>query len=357
MSKPTIQIFAPSLDAFMGKYINNFQDHLNCSWCTHTVSSDLSKKFKNTNIQEDLDYLYRGNDPRIYTEFLDRACREKSDLLFLPRLTHPEYLLFDLEHRSNLNSKIVISIFAFELFSTSRSRRLALSRLINNKLIKKVIVHNLLGSDCFFPKSLDDSDLDKSKLIFLDEPFYEDKNLYSIKESNTNTQRRQPLGLYFGNLFFGKGVDILLNSANYLNSDAMIKICGNFKKANFKLPNFDAHNLVIEDRYFSEQDMVQEFLNSDFVILPYRKTYMFGTSGILLQAARAGKPVLVPNFNPFNQVIEMYKIGRTFQPEDSFSLAEGIDHMVSENKDFKPELEEYVQTRTTWHDLVKVILE
>ena len=131
--------------------------------------------------------------------------------------------------------------------------------------------------------------------------------------------------LYFGNWFYGKGVDILIKSSKYLDKSIKIIIVGNSNTLNFSFKlDKKNKNIKIINRYVSNIEMYKIFKSVDAVVLPYRKTYTYGTSGVLVNSVQSFKPVLVPNFYPFNEIINKYNIGTKFIPENHKSLAKGI---------------------------------
>ena len=70
--------------------------------------------------------------------------------------------------------------------------------------------------------------------------------------------------------------------------------------------------------------MYKIFKSVDAVVLPYRKTYLYLSSGVLVNSIQSFKPAIVPNFYPFNEIINKYKVGVKFKPDNHKSLAKGI---------------------------------
>ena len=132
--------------------------------------------------------------------------------------------------------------------------------------------------------------------------------------------------LYFGRIKYAKGPDILADAKKYMSEYVKITIAGPLED------DLDLENKV--DEYMpwliSEIDVPNLFRKADLVVLPYRKLYKNGHSTVLIQACEYRKPVVVPDFFPFNKVVYEYKIGKVFKSEDSLDLARTINSFLSD---------------------------
>ena len=107
-------------------------------------SSLFSKESDRFIIDPSVDYLFKNNDPRLYEKFLDLAIDHSEAILFIPRLTHPEFLYSELLLRDKpAFSYLYFSIFAFELVSKSRARSLVLQNLISLTPIARACIHSI----------------------------------------------------------------------------------------------------------------------------------------------------------------------------------------------------------------------
>jgi glycosyltransferase involved in cell wall biosynthesis len=70
--------------------------------------------------------------------------------------------------------------------------------------------------------------------------------------------------------------------------------------------------------------MFNLFRDADLVVLPYRKTYKFGSSGVLIQAIQSNTPVVVPNISPFKEIVKKFNLGEVFISENNSSLKNTI---------------------------------
>ena len=139
--------------------------------------------------------------------------------------------------------------------------------------------------------------------------------------SNSLENKSKLKVLYFGRIKEAKGIDVLIDAINYLPDNIEVIIAGEPD------PDYDVSklkNLSADIGFINEEKMDNYFRMNDVIVLPYTKSYEYGHSSILLQACDYKKPVIVPNFFPFNEIIKEYKIGKTFKAEDPVSLAETI---------------------------------
>ena len=78
-------------------------------------SSLFSKESDRFIIDPSVDYLFKNNDPRLYEKFLDLAIDHSEAILFIPRLTHPDF--YTQNYCFVINLPLVIFIFQFSLLS------------------------------------------------------------------------------------------------------------------------------------------------------------------------------------------------------------------------------------------------
>ena len=280
-------------------------------------------KIKNAKciVQGDLDYFFKMHDPRVYDNFFFFAKRKNITRLLFPRLSFPEYLYSSIISY-NFNYKIYLSTMAFELFSKSLGRLTILKKILLNRKVKSLIIHSAINKFMKIPKKFSINKNIQKKLIFVSEPIYHPhKKFFNKKKFNLKNFKV----LYFGNLFYGKGVDILIKSSKYLDKNTKIIIAGNFDTLNFTFKLEKKYqNIKIINKYISDADMYKLFKSVDAVVLPYRRTYMHLSSGVLTNSIQSSKPVIIPNIHPFTEIIDRYKVGVMFETENPRNLAKAI---------------------------------
>lgn len=356
MNKKII-IFVEKYDGFMKIYINNIVKSLLKKRFKIFLyyKSNIKIKYTHCIVQKDLEYFLKMHDPRIYEKFFLFSKKKNIDKIFIPRFSFPEYLYSSIIS-INYNYKIYLSTFAFELFSKSIGRLTILKKLLLEKRVKNLVIHSVLNKYLTTPKKfLINKDIQK-KLFFVSEPrYHSDKKFLDINKRKLSNFKL----LYFGNFFYGKGLDILIKSTKNISKSIKIVIAGNAGTLNYSLKIKKNKNIIIINKYFSDNEMYKLFKSVDGVILPYRKTYTYGTSGVLVNSAQAFKPILVPNVYPFADVIKKYKFGKTFLVENSDSIKKNIYKLqdLVKKKYFKKNyFLHYLNDLNNWDDFIKKIL-
>jgi glycosyltransferase involved in cell wall biosynthesis len=92
--------------------------------------------------------------------------------------------------------------------------------------------------------------------------------------------------------------------------------------------------------------------------MPYRESYLDGTSGVLVQSALSGKPICVPNIRPFNEIVREFGIGTSFAPNDSAAVANALMEIdVTENAtDYRGHWEDYLRKISSWEEIASAYL-
>ena len=183
-------------------------------------------------------------------------------------------------------------------------------------------------------------------------------NTINFKKKN-DYQKRAKYILYFGNFFYGKGVDILIKAFSKIKKKIKLVLCGNQKTQNFKFKIKKIKNIKLINEYVSNNFMYDLFKKSEIVILPYRKTYEYGTSGVLLNAIQAYKKIIFPNIEPFKKIKSIYKIGKMFNVENPIDLRKKIiSSLTSKNLNINiNNYNKYLNDTNSWEDIAKIIVE
>ena len=96
---------------------------------------------------------------------------------------------------------------------------------------------------------------------------------------------------------------------------------------------------------------------NNVLILPYRNTYENGTSGVLVQAALAGRLMIVPDIFPFNEVVNKYSLGLTFDAGSADSLAKSIDNIIENYHSIysKAKFKDFIENISSWNYMANLI--
>jgi len=119
--------------------------------------------------------------------------------------------------------------------------------------------------------------------------------------------------LFFGNIDYYKGLDILIDSFERLpekfRQETRLLIAGNSKSADFKKiiqEKIDSplikERILAKIRYIADEEVEKYFMAADCIVLPYRNIYQ---SGVIFMAYTFGLPIIVSDIGNFkNDMVE-----------------------------------------------------
>lgn len=125
------------------------------------------------------------------------------------------------------------------------------------------------------------------KVLYTNDPLYENPSIFEnykiISRDKFSESINKKILLFFGNPFYGKGLDIPIRAMDYLSKDYNLFIGSDLQNSNFKIQEFkNKPNLIIYDRFISESEMPLLFNASNIVFRPHRKSYEHVTSGVFI---------------------------------------------------------------------------
>ncbi|WP_282038274.1 glycosyltransferase [Saccharicrinis aurantiacus] len=168
-----------------------------------------------------------------------------------------------------------------------------------------------------------------------------------LKSDIINSIKKDKLNLlFFGQISLTKGIDILIDSLNYINPEINLKL-------NIIIAGVDKSNLITKKklppnvlkicRYINDSELNYLFTKTDFLLLPYKKIYQ---SGVLDTAVYFEKPSLLSDikyFRDFN--INYPSFSLIVSTSSAIAYAESIENLTKLNlsdKFFtKPDLNKY----------------
>jgi len=169
---------------------------------------------------------------------------------------------------------------------------------------------------------------------------YTDKHITkSIAREKIEIPDGKRVILFFGLIRKYKGLEYLVSAFHNIKEElenTVLLIVGNIHNENsddfkFYLDFIDriSHDddIICINEYVHFEKINFYFLASDVVVLPYIKTY---TSGVLLAAYAAGRPVIVTDTGALNEVVEVGKSGFIVPPKDVDALAQAIVKTLSD---------------------------
>jgi colanic acid biosynthesis glycosyl transferase WcaI len=84
--------------------------------------------------------------------------------------------------------------------------------------------------------------------------------------------------------------------------------------------------LTFKEGRLTDEELQEEIERCDVVLAPYQR--FVGSSGVLIWAASAGKPVLTQNFGLLHRLAEDYRLGITANTSDAKQLAEAMERLI-----------------------------
>ncbi len=212
--------------------------------------------------------------------------------------------------------------------------------------VRNVIVHSKRSADF-----LNDFGFSNNKFYVPHFKYCFNRN-YKLDDIAMDVRNAVVLGkinlLFFGNITYSKGVDVLIESINALESDIVRKINviiagkdldGTIHKTHF---NDDiSYNLIL--RHIEDDELIYLYQNIQYVILPYRKT---SQSGVLEMSFYFKKPIIASNIPYFNQVLtEFPSFGILSSVDYGISLKEAIRNYSNREYYVKKDYDKYTHRR------------
>lgn len=151
--------------------------------------------------------------------------------------------------------------------------------------------------------------------------------------NDLNISMNQKVVLFFGNIDYYKGLDILIESLNYLpaklSEKIVLLIAGNYKspayieQINQMIEHSKSRSQIIAHIRFIPDDQIEKyFMASDCIALPYRDIYQ---SGVLFLAYSFGLPAIATRVGNFENDIVNEKTGIFADAIDPYSFANALE--------------------------------
>ena len=172
--------------------------------------------------------------------------------------------------------------------------------------------------------------------------------LPSISPSETRrkwgVESERRLALFFGSLAERKGVTQTLDAVRLLSRENQTKLClalvGHVAPAYQDalieqldiLKKSSRVQIVKALRFVSDTEMINLFSASDLILLPYQRHA--GSSGILVRAAQAGKPVLGSNYGLIGRYIRDFGLGIEVESSRPDDIASGMSQWLESPQNF-----------------------
>jgi glycosyltransferase involved in cell wall biosynthesis len=203
----------------------------------------------------------------------------------------------------------------------------------------------------------------KSKYLLSPHPVYNhfgDKVSKEDALNNLKIEGDKKVILFFGLIREYKGLDILIEAFNNLDSSYRLIIAGesygSFEKySNLIEKNINRERISVFNNYIPDSQVPYLFCASDVVILPYRSATQ---SGITAIAQHFEKPVITTDVGGLKESIEKTGIGIVVPKADSNLLAIAIKDFFATNKaiELKSKITE-INRIYSWSNFAQKIIE
>jgi len=266
-----------------------------------------------------------------YGDVLARARDAGAARVHVCFLADPRPLVAALDLERTDGPRVTASLFGLARCLRSPAHRRAAARLLAQPAVEALLVHSNDPRRCRADAHRLGL-LASPKVRWLHDPVYDEPERYSLPRARARAalglDPRAFLALALGRASRKKGFDLLLEAARRLSDVPGIAVilAGDLSAAPPGLlpAGPPPPNVMLVDRFLDDDDMSRYVAASDLVVLPYRRDYRHDTSGVLVQACLAHRPVLVPDLEPFRDLVAERRLGGTFRCEDADALARAI---------------------------------
>lgn len=165
---------------------------------------------------------------------------------------------------------------------------------------------------------------------------------FDVQPSDAIIELRQELGLdparkvllLFGVIDQRKGIYQVLEALQQLTAAQQAKLTlllvGRLAEADratvlasiAALQQNSSLQIIIQDRFVHDKEIQRYFAVADIILALYQRHV--GSSGILLQAAAAGKPVLASNYGLMGELVRQHQLGAVIDSTNSAQIAEAM---------------------------------
>ena len=189
----------------------------------------------------------------------------------------------------------------------------------------------------------------------------EEKENNSTKETVLNSNETSIL--FFGQISFYKGIDILLEAVKVMKEkNFVIKIYGRPEIDINQFLNYSEINGISDKvewnlSYLSNFELDEALKSSDILVFPYRH---IDQSSALMSSLIYGKPIVASKIGGFKEILKDKVNGYLFEKENFDELALKLDSLISSKSDRKKfGLNNYELSKNwpSWLEISKITLD
>jgi glycosyltransferase involved in cell wall biosynthesis len=171
------------------------------------------------------------------------------------------------------------------------------------------------------------------------ETFVSPMQVLQLRE-RLGVQENRKIALLFGALNGRKGIyellDALIDLPSQVHSSLCLVLAGqvnlkDYERLTAKIAEIHSSctvQIISQFEFLAESEVPIYFKMADIILAPYQ--HHVGMSGILLQAASAGKPVLSSNFGLMGEMVEKYRLGLAIDSSKTSEIAVGLCKLLTD---------------------------
>ncbi len=246
----------------------------------------------------------------------------KPDVIYIETLGSPYLAIFYRWFFGNDNT--IIALMDYKLHERSKNKTKVSEKFYRNFQLR---FYKYFQFFSYSQKELFKKDY-PNKQSYVIRLFLVDKDLHKIQLPKNNTKHVVNF-LYFGRIFYYKGIDILIKATNILAqkyNNFKVTIAGS---CDLKLWNEEYKPLInnpdnfeLKIKYIQKEELIKLYGNADFFLTPYREVTQ---SGPLLRAYNYNLIPIVSDEKGFTEYVTDGKNGFVFKNEKPESLTESME--------------------------------
>jgi glycosyltransferase involved in cell wall biosynthesis len=246
--------------------------------------------------------------------------------------------------------------FHYQNFTQSRLTRRDRIQQVREKLLLRQVFRNpqlktLFSLDPFAVKYL--KKIQRKVQIFslpdpIVETFVSPMEVLQLRE-NLGVQENRKIALLFGALNGRKGIyeilDALMDLPIQVHSSLCLVLAGQVNLKDYErltakiveIHSICTVQIISQFKFLVESEVPIYFKMADIILAPYQ--HHVGMSGILLQAASAGKPVLSSNFGLMGEMVKKYCLGLAIDSSKTSEIAVGLCKLLTDESVLQYDIE------------------
>ncbi|HEY4343354.1 MAG TPA: glycosyltransferase [Parvibaculum sp.] len=232
-------------------------------------------------------------------------------------------------------------------------------RILYRLMLRNRSLHKMLSLDPYFSSYASRNYKLGDKVETIDDPAFP---FPVVADAHANIPTGRSVFLLFGALAARKGILTLLAALREIDAETAqriaVIIAGRVDPSICVTVNGAVSNLrrdrptlwlELDDRRLPMNELANLIRSSDVILAPYQR--FVGSSGVLLWAASAGKPVITQNYGLLGKLCQRHGLGLSIDTTDPSRLARAIESMSKDPaENFNAvEAESFVESRTPRH--------